>query len=68
VGTVQGNALAWALSLPGCPSVGTWIGHFRTVEAEEQLTVLWTMALPEVPPGVGSTLAGSSVFVRQTAP
>jgi hypothetical protein len=68
VGTVKGNALAWALSLPGCPSVGTWIGHFRTVETQEQLNVLWTLALPEFPPGVGSMLTGSAVFVRQTGP
>jgi hypothetical protein len=68
VGAVKGNALAWALSLPGCPSVGTWIGHFRTVEAQEQLNVLWTLAVTEFPPGVGSTLTGSSIFVRQTAP
>ena len=65
-GTVNGNAVAWTLSLPACPSVGTWIGHFRTVEAEEQLAVLWTLAVTEFPPGVGSTLTGSAVFVRQT--
>jgi hypothetical protein len=65
-GTVNGNAVAWTLSLPACPSVGTWIGHYRTVETVEQLTVLWTLALPEFPPGVGSTLTGSTVFVRQT--
>ena len=68
VGTVNGNAIAWTLSLPACPSVGTWIGHYRTIEAEEQLTMLWTLALPEFPPGVGSTLAGSTVFIRQTVP
>ncbi len=68
VGTVKGNALAWALSLPGCPSVGTGIGHLRTVEAQEQLNVLWTLAVPEFPPGVGSTLTGAAVFVRQTVP
>ena len=67
-GAVNGNAVAWTLSLPACPSVGTWIGHYRTVEAEEQLTVLWTLAVLEFPPGVGSTLTGSAVFVRQTAP
>jgi hypothetical protein len=66
VGTVNGNALGWTLSLPECPSVGTWVGHYRTVEAQEQLDVLWHLALPEVPPGVGSTLTGSTVFVRQT--
>ena len=63
---MNGNAVAWTLSLPACPSVGTWIGHFRTVEAEEQLAVLWTLAVTEFPPGVGSTLTGSAVFVRQT--
>ena len=68
VGTVNGNAVAWTLGLPACPSVGTWIGHYRTVEAQEQLTLLWTLALLEFPPGVGSTLTGSALFVRQTAP
>jgi hypothetical protein len=67
-GTVNGNALAWTLSLPACPSVGTWVGHYRRVETEEQLILLWTLALPEFPPGVGSTLTGSAIFVRQTAP
>jgi hypothetical protein len=67
VGTVNGNAVAWTLSLPACPSVGTWVGHYRTVEAAEQLTMLWTLALTEFPPGVGSTFTGSALFVRQTA-
>ena len=67
VGTVSGNAVAWTLSLPACPSVGTWVGHYQAVDALEQLTVLWTLALQESPPGVGSTLTGSAVFVRQPA-
>jgi len=67
-GTVSGNAVAWALSLPACPSVGTWIGHFQTVDGAEQLAVLWTLAVTESPPGVGSTLTGSALFVRQTSP
>ena len=29
VGTVNGNAVAWTLSLAACPSVGTWVGHFQ---------------------------------------
>jgi hypothetical protein len=65
VGTTVGNALSWTLSLAGCPSVGTWIGHVQTVGAEQQLTMLLTLALPDTSPGVGSTLAGSMVFVRQ---
>jgi hypothetical protein len=68
VGTVNGNALAWTLSLSACPSVGTWIGHYQTVDAQEQLATLFTLAVPESPPGVGSTLTGSAVFVRQTTP
>ena len=67
VGTVSGNAVAWTLSLPDCPSVGTWVGHFQTVDAQEQLSMLWTLALQESPPGVGSTLTGSAVFARQLA-
>ncbi len=67
-GTVNGNAVAWTLSLPACPSVGTWVGHYRRVEREEHLTMLWTLAVLEFPPGVGSTLTGSVLFVRQTAP
>ncbi len=67
VGTVNGNAVAWALSLAACPSVGTWVGHFQTTGTEEQLTMLFTLAVPESPPGVGSTLTGPAVFVRQTA-
>jgi hypothetical protein len=67
VGTVNGNAIAWTLSLSACPSVGTWVGHFQTNGAEEQLSMLFTLAVPESPPGVGSTLTGSAVFVRQTA-
>jgi hypothetical protein len=67
VGTVSGNAVAWTLSLPACPSVGTWVGHYQAVDALEQLTILWTLALQESPPGVGSTLTGSAVFVRQPA-
>jgi hypothetical protein len=65
---VSGNAVAWTLSLPACPSVGTWVGHYQTVGQEEQLAVLWTLALQENPPGVGSTLTGSALFVRQAAP
>ena len=67
VGTVNGNAVAWTLSLPDCPSVGTWVGHFQTVDAQEQLSMLWTLALQESPPGVGSTFTGSAVFLRQSA-
>ena len=67
LGTVNGNAVAWALSLAACPSVGTWVGHFQTTGTEEQLTMLFTLAVPESPPGVGSTLTGPAVFVRQTA-
>jgi Avidin family len=67
VGTVNGNAVAWTLSLTACPSVGTWVGHFQTTGTEEQLTMLFTLAVPESPPGVGSTLTGPAVFVRQTA-
>jgi hypothetical protein len=67
-GTVNGNAVAWTLSLPACPSVGTWIGHYRRAESEEHLTMLWTLAVLEFPPGVGSTLTGSVLFVRLTAP
>ena len=67
VGTVNGNAVAWTLSLAACPSVGTWVGHFQTTGTEEQLTMLFTLAVPESPPGVGSTLTGPAVFVRQTA-
>jgi Avidin family len=66
VGTALGNALTWTLTLSSCPSVGTWIGHFQTVGAEQQLTMLLTLALPESPPGVGSTLTSSTVFVRQS--
>jgi hypothetical protein len=66
VGTVSGNSLAWTLSLSACPSVGTWIGHFQTAGAEQQLTMLFTLAVPDSPPGVGSVLTGSAVFVRQT--
>jgi hypothetical protein len=68
VGTVNGNAVAWTLSLPDCPSVGTWVGHYQTVDAEEQLAMLWTLALAESPPAVGSTLTGSALFVRQATP
>ena len=68
VGAVTGNAIAWTLSLTACPSVGTWVGHYQTVDAEEQLALLFTLALPETPPGVGSTLTGHALFVRQTAP
>ena len=67
VGTVNGNAVAWTLSLAACPSVGTWVGHFQTTGTEEQLSMLFTLAVPESPPGVGSTLTGPAVFVRQTA-
>jgi hypothetical protein len=67
LGTVNGNAVAWALSLAACPSVGTWVGHFQTTGTEEQLTMLFTLAVPESPPGVGSTLTGPAVFVRETA-
>ena len=67
VGTVNGNAIAWTLSLSACPSVGTWVGHFQTNGTEERLSMLFTLAVPESPPGVGSTLTGSAVFVRQTA-
>ena len=67
LGTVSGNAVAWTLSLAACPSVGTWVGHFQTTGAEEQLTMLFTLAVPESPPGVGSTLTGPVVFVRRTA-
>jgi hypothetical protein len=67
VGTVTGNAVAWTLSLAACPSVGTWVGHFQTTGTEEQLSMLFTLAVPESPPGVGSTLTGPAVFVRQTA-
>jgi hypothetical protein len=67
LGTVNGNAVAWALSLAACPSVGTWVGHFQTTGTEEQLSMLFTLAVPESPPGVGSTLTGPAVFVRQTA-
>lgn len=65
-GTVNGNAVAWTLGLSACPSVGTWIGHYQTAGAEEQLVMLWTLAVPESPPGVGSTLTGSALFVRQS--
>ena len=68
VGTVNGNAVAWTLSLPACPSVGTWVGHYQTVDGEEQLAMLWTLALAESPPAVGSTLTGSALFVRQATP
>ena len=68
VGTVTGNAVAWTLSLSACPSVGTWIGHYQTAGTEEQLAVLWTLAVPESPPGVGSVLTGSALFVRQVTP
>ncbi len=67
-GTVNGNAVAWTLSLSACPSVGTWIGHYQTAGAQEQLAMLWTLAVPESPPGVGSVLAGSALFVRQVSP
>jgi hypothetical protein len=65
VGTAMGNALTWTLSLTGCPSVGTWIGHYQTVGTEQQLAVLWTLAIPDSPPGVGSTFTGSALFIRQ---
>jgi avidin family protein len=68
VGAVNGNAIAWTLSLTACPSVGTWVGHYQTVDAEEQLALLFTLALPETPPGVGSTLTGHALFVRQASP
>ena len=69
VGKVTGNAIAWTLSLPACPSVGTWIGHFQTADTEQQqLAMLWTLSVAENPPGVNSTLTGSSLFVRQAAP
>jgi hypothetical protein len=64
-GTVAGNALVWTVTLPDCPSVGTWIGHYQVVGVEEQLRMLWTLALVVSPPGVGSTFAGAEVFVRQ---
>lgn len=64
-GVVSGNAVAWTLSLPACPSVGTWVGHYQALEAGEQLAMLWTLAVQESPPGVGSTLTGSALFVRQ---
>ena len=67
VGTVSANAVAWTLSLPACPSVGTWVGHYQTVGAVDLLAMLWTLAVPESPPGVGSTLTGSALFVRQVA-
>lgn len=67
VGTVSGNAVAWTLGLSACPSVGTWIGHYQTTDTEEQLAMLWTIAVTESPPGVGSILTGSALFVRQTA-
>ena len=67
VGTVNGNAVAWTLSLSACPSVGTWVGHFQTTGTEDQLVMLFTLAVPESPPGVGSTLTGAAVFVKQTA-
>src|SRR5262245_28753508 len=65
VGTTSGNAVAWTLSLSACPSVGTWVGHFQAVGTEEQLSMLFTLAVAESPPGVGSTLTGSSLFTRQ---
>jgi hypothetical protein len=64
-GTSMGNAVTWTLSLTNCPSVGTWVGHYQTAGIEQQLTVLWTLAMPDSPPGVGSTFTGSAVFVRQ---
>jgi hypothetical protein len=64
-GTATGNALTWTLSLSSCPSVGAWIGHYQTVGTTEQLTMLWSLALPDSPPGVGSTFTGSAIFVRQ---
>jgi hypothetical protein len=71
VGTTSGNAVAWTLTLAACPSVGTWVGHFQTVTTtagpEDQLVMLFTLAVAESPPGVGSTLTGSAVFVRQAA-
>jgi hypothetical protein len=67
VGTVSANAVAWTLSLPACPSVGTWVGHYQTVGTEDRLTMLFTLAVPEGSPGVGSTLIGSTLFVRQAA-
>lgn len=66
VGAAMGNAVVWTVSLPDCPSVGTWIGHYQTVGAEQQLTLLWMLALPESPPGVGSTFTGSALFIRQS--
>lgn len=57
--------MAWTLSLTSCPSVGGWVGHYQTTGTEEQLAVLYTLAVPESPPGVGSTLTGSALFVRQ---
>ena len=67
LGAVSGNAVAWTLSLSSCPSVGTWIGHYQTTDTEEQLAMLWTIAVTESPPGVASTLTGAALFVRQTA-
>jgi hypothetical protein len=68
-GTVSANALVWTVALPDCPSVGTWIGHYQVAGGiEEQLRTLWTLALVASPPGVGSTFAGSEVFVRQPPP
>lgn len=65
VGAALGNAVAWSMSLPGCPSMGTWIGHYQAVGQEQQLSMLWTLAVSETPPGVGSTLTGAVIFVRQ---
>jgi hypothetical protein len=64
-GVSTGNALAFTLSLTDCPSVGTWIGHYQTLGTEQQLAVLFTLAMPDSPPGVGSTFTGSAIFVRQ---
>jgi Avidin family len=65
VGNVSANAVVWTVSFPECPSVGTWIGHYQIVGTEEQLRTLWTLALAEIPAGVGSTYTGAEVFVRQ---
>jgi hypothetical protein len=41
--------------------------RIRTVDGVEQLAMLRTLAVPESPPGVGSTPTGSALFVRQAA-
>ena len=65
VGAASANALVWTVTLVDCGSVGTWIGHYEAVGAREQLRMLWILALAAAPPGVGATLTGSDVFVRQ---